>query len=285
MAATASTAASTSSSVVNTLVLNRTVPPSCVVPSAWCISGAHWIPARTWIRWVAVEHGGHHTRIDARQADADDTQLSACVARTVHRDPVDLRQPVQQPRRQRLGVLTDLLEPQSAPDRRSPRPVPSTAGTFRLPGSYLSGNVSGWRSSSLCVPVPPCRSGSNCASHSGGNVQHAQTRRSQQPFVGRSCQQVRSDPRHVDRQVAQRLGRVHQVEHAVFGRDSAHFLDRLQRAGDVRGVDQRNQPRVGAERSPHGSGSTMPSTDRTARRSTSIPRCSIRNRKGRSTEL
>ena len=67
--------------------------------------------------------------------------------------------------------------------------------------------------------------------------EHAGAERAEQPLVARSGQQVAADLGDVDRHVSERLGGVDEKEHAVLGRDLADFGGRLNRAGDVRGVD------------------------------------------------
>ena len=50
--------------------------------------------------------------------------------------------------------------------------------------------------------------------------------------------------RDVDRHVAERLGRVDQEQRVGLAHDAADFVDRLNRAGDVRGMIHGDEPRV-----------------------------------------
>ncbi len=82
----------------------------------------------------------------------------------------------------------------------------------------------------------------------GGDIEQTGAQRAEQPLVSRRGQQIDAEPLDIDRELAGGLRGVDQRADAVLVRDGGHFGDRLDRAGDIRGVRDRDQPGARADR-------------------------------------
>ena len=83
------------------------------------------------------------------------------------------------------------------------------------------------------------------------HIQNSGSERAQQPLMTGSGQQVDRRARNIDRQVPSGLCGIDEKERPCRAGHLAHGIDRLDRSRYVRRVDERDQPRVVAERALH----------------------------------
>ena len=213
--------------------------------------GAQCRPARHWMRCDASSIGGQFLRIVAVDRDAHDARAIGRRLRAVNRDAVDLAQAVEQSRDQvacgaRESLRSFRREKLDGGGEAGQADQVVIAGLVFVAAARRAGGLR--------------RSACRCRRSAAASVRARRPGRMystpvpsgpKQPFVPRRGEQIDVELPHVERHVAQRLGRIDQEQRVVLADDSADFLDRLNRAGDIRGVDHRDQPRVRPEGRAH----------------------------------